>query len=100
MIYPFLFGLTCTLLLIFVSKKIFPEGHRLKIINYIPLVAALFDYLENLGMALMLSRFPDFSPALASITCGFSVTKSMATMLFWLVLILYLFLLIIKRFKK
>ena len=70
----FVFGLLIYLMMVLITiPRVREYASGMDIPDMMPLAAALFDYLENLGMA---------------------------TMLFWLILIIYLFLLIIKRFKK
>jgi len=83
-IYPGLFAVTYSLLLAWLFKWGFGPNLRWRWFVLIPVLAGLFDYLENAGIVLMLSIYPRFSTAAAGITDAFSLLKSLFTTLFFL----------------
>lgn len=87
-IYPALFAVSYALLLTLLFRYGFRSSGSIQHLNGVPVLAGLLDYLENIGIGLMLARFPDFSPWLAGVTSLLSIAKSVATTLtFTLVLI-------------
>jgi len=100
MIYPLLFAVTYSLLLTYLFKRIFTPESKLRYLNLIPVFGGLFDYLENTGIIIMLSVYPQFSASLAKLTAFFSVTKSIFTSLFFLILIAGTVKLIFKTIAK
>jgi len=86
MIYPFLFGICYCLLMTFFLKKLGRLDHWAFYFSYLPLAAGLFDYLENLGVILMLNSFPNISPSLVQISSTFTLLKSGLTTLYFLAL--------------
>jgi hypothetical protein len=93
MIYPFLFGISYSLIFAYFLNKFGKLDSVFFYASLLPLIAGAADYLENMGIVLMLTKFPDVSPGLAGITNVFSMAKSATTTLFFillLVLILWL----------
>lgn len=100
MIYPFLYALTYSLLLTYLFKKSFNPESILLFLNIIPLLGGFFDYLENIGIIIMLADYPDFSVLLANMTNLFSLLKSISTTLFFILLIVEIVGFIIIKFRK
>jgi hypothetical protein len=90
MIYPFLFGITYSLLLAYILNKLGKLGGYLFYLCLLPLIAGLFDYFENFGLIAMLTGYPDFSKILASVTNIFSIMKSFLTTIYFFTLIVSL----------
>lgn len=59
MIYPIIYGTLFFLLLIKLTSS-FSNG-KIKLICFFPLLAVLFDYLENFGILKMLNEFPEIT---------------------------------------
>ena len=57
-IYPFLFGVTYSLLLAQILNKLGKSNGPLTYLCYLPLLAALFDYSENAGIIALLNHYP------------------------------------------
>ena len=97
MIYPFLFGINYCLLLAYFLKQI----HHLKAESFylciLPILAGLFDYLENFGIINLLISHPHLSDSAVQITSFFTVLKSLLTTISFIVLIVVL---VIFGFKK
>ena len=103
MIYPFLFGISNSLILAFFLNKMGKLDSVFFYFSLLPLIAGMADYLENIGIVLMLTSFPDVSPGVASLTNVFSITKSITTTIFFIVLIILLVSLglkILGKFRK
>ena len=79
MIYPGLFALTYTTLLVFLFKKTFSPANKIQKVALLPIFAGFFDYLENIGIIVMLNIYPNFHAWLANLTNIFSVAKSFFT---------------------
>ncbi|MBK6905194.1 MAG: hypothetical protein IPH04_20945 [Saprospirales bacterium] len=65
MIYPIVYSLLLGTLLVLIWRRILPENSRRLRIGLIPLVAAVFDYLENICNLILVQRFPQASDAVA-----------------------------------
>ena len=99
MIYPLLLALTYSLMLFYFFKKILKVTSKLFVLSIVPLFAGMFDYLENIGIIIMLSIYPNFSELLANTTNIFSILKSFSTTLFFILVIISIGLLIYKKVK-
>jgi len=96
MVYPFLFGLSYCLLIAYFLKKL----HKLKTpyiyLCFLPIIAGLADYAENLGIINMLTKYPELTPFSMHATNAFSIVKSMTTTFYFAALIITLIVLGIK----
>jgi hypothetical protein len=81
MIYPGLFAVSFSLLLAFLFKKAFSATSKIQNLVVVPVFAGLFDYLENIGIIIMLTSYPDFYAWVVSVTNIFSISKSLLTTL-------------------
>ena len=100
MVYPFLFGITYTLVLAYFLKKINKFDSPLIYLCLLPLIAAFFDYLENLGTINLLNDYPNISETEVKINNFFTLIKSMVTTLYFISLTLIMVLLGIKKISK
>lgn len=89
-IYPGLFAISYALLLTWLFKKIVTHNSTLFLLVFIPILAGLFDYMENLSIIAMLNGFPDISEGLVKIASVFTIAKSGFTTLFFVVLLMAL----------
>ncbi len=55
--------------------SVLPGGHLLRLVNLLPFGGALFDLLENISAALVMSRYPRVSPVAANLAPLFTATK-------------------------
>ena len=90
MIYPLLFGISLCLILAYLLKKLGKLEGTLFYICFLPLISALFDYCENIGVITILNSYPDNSNLLAQTTNVFSVLKSTSTTINFVILIVLL----------
>ena len=100
MIYPFLFGITYCLMIGYFLKKINKLSSAFYYLCFLPVIAGIADYLENLGIITMLNNYPDLSQTSMNATNYFSIVKSMSTTVFFLALIIILLVLGIKTMKE
>lgn len=97
MVYPFLFGITYTLVLAYFLKKINKFDSLLIYLCLLPLIAAFFDYLENFGTINLLNNYPNISDTEVKINSFFTLIKSMVTTIYFLSLTIIMILLGIKK---
>tara|TARA_Y100000385_G_C13011895_1_gene602058 strand:+ start:196 stop:771 length:576 start_codon:yes stop_codon:yes gene_type:complete len=90
MVYPFLFGISYCLLLVYFLKKINKLNSAFFYLIFLPIIAGIADYLENLGIINMLSSYPNQSQLSMDVTNVFSIIKSMTTTVFFVALIITL----------
>ena len=85
-VYPGLFAVSYTLLLIWLFAKSIKDTSRIYYLAFIPALGGLFDYLENVYIIRMINSFPDLSPRLVQIASTFTLLKSIFTTIFFLLL--------------
>ena len=100
LVYPVMFAISYALLITWVLKQFLPMQSRLFSVAFIPVLAGLFDYLENASIASMLNAFPDLSKTLVTIASSFTVVKSGLTTLFFVILLSALVYLATRCLKK
>jgi hypothetical protein len=100
LIYPLLFGVSnCLILAYFLNKMGKLEGN-LFYLCLVPLFAGLFDYLENTGIITMLITYPENSVIMSHITNVFSILKSFATTIYFVIVIIVLIAFGIRKFVR
>lgn len=100
MLYPGLFAITYSLLMVFILRQ-FPSIHPgTYSLSYLPILAGLSDYAENIVIILLLNGFPDFSDYLAALSNVFSLAKSLFSSLYFMALIILAFLLALQYMQK
>jgi hypothetical protein len=96
-IYPGLFAVTYTLMLIWVFSMRFRAESKIFIMALVPAAAGLFDYIENIGIVMMIKSYPNLSSGLVQFTSTFSILKSIMTIASYILLTYGLLLLAAKR---
>lgn len=99
-VYPAMFAVSYALLITWILKQSFARESRLFFLAFLPLLAGFFDYLENISIIAMLSRFPDVSESLVLIASSFTIIKSVMTSLFFVFLLVALTVLVARFLKK
>jgi hypothetical protein len=97
MIYPFLFGVSYSLIMAYFFMRLGKTWSIFFYLCFLPPLAALFDYLENIGIFSMLIGYPKEITALTMMTSVFSMLKSMLTTAYFIALIVVV---LIFAFKK
>ncbi|MFK5878847.1 MAG: hypothetical protein QM478_05050 [Flavobacteriaceae bacterium] len=100
MIYPLLFGLSYCLLFGYFLKKLNKLTSPYLYLCLLPVIAGISDYLENIGIIVMLNNYPDLTETTVNVTNIFTVLKSISTSIFFITLIVILIILGIKFVKK
>ena len=99
LVYPFLFAVSWCLVLACILNKLGKLDGKLIYLCFIPVFAGVFDYCENIGIISILNRYPANSDFLSQITSVFSVVKSLCTTTYFVVLMICLIVLGIKKLE-
>lgn len=75
-LYPGLFAITYSLLLTWLFSKSAEPGSRIFYFSLVPMLAGLFDYIENAFIVLMLKSYPVVSVAIIELASIATVLKS------------------------
>lgn len=89
-LYPALFAITYSLLFAYLLKKINKQNSRSFYLAYLPILAGAADYVENLSIIYFINAYPNISESSVHIASFFSVTKSVATSLYYASLVVLL----------
>ncbi len=92
MLYPYFYGSFLALSVAWFFKKTGNGNKRIAWLSLLPLLAALFDYLENVMEIILLVRFPDITAGMVSLASTFTLIKGLALMISILVLLLLILL--------
>ncbi len=95
-IYPGLFSVTYSLLLIWLFGKTFKADSKVYYFALVPFMAGVFDYIENIFIIHMLNSFPDLQINIVKMASTFTILKSSFSMLFFILLMVG-FLLLCKK---
>lgn len=99
LVFPILFTLFLTALLARMLDA-FPAESRIRNLIFIPIGGALFDYLENIGAAIVVGRFPAESDVIAHITPYFTLLKWLLISISFLLIVILIVYRIIKLINK
>ena len=100
MIYPALFAICYCLVMAYFFRKLNKQNSSLFILCYLPLLAGLADYLENIGIISLLRSYPDINPLTVSLTSSFSLVKSISTTVFFVIILIQIITLGIKAIRR
>ena len=75
LIFPLGYGISMTLALTGIITRLFPEGHSMEKTILIPILAMIFDYLENITIAVLIASYPNLSPLVVDIANIFTLLK-------------------------
>ena len=87
-IYPGLFIISYSLLFAWLLKKNHGFESKVYYALYIPILAGLFDYAENVFIIMMLKAYPDLNSGLVTVASFATVSKSILSSIFFTLLIL------------
>jgi hypothetical protein len=74
-IYPAIYTLLFGLLWLFLLRRAVPQRSFLQSLWYIPFIAIIFDYLENLCIIMIINKAPATSQGLATALSAFNAAK-------------------------
>jgi len=98
-IYPGLFSITYSLLLVWLFGKTFKGDSKVYYFASVPFLAGIFDYAENVFIIKMINSFPDLQISTVKTASIFTLLKSSFTLIFFLLLILGFVLLLKQKFS-
>jgi hypothetical protein len=75
LVFPLVYGFFLTATIGWSLARAASENSRWRLLNLFPLAGALFDYLENVSTALVMGRYPDPTPVVASLAPLFTALK-------------------------
>jgi len=99
-IYPALFALTYSLLIVWALQRYPYLSRKVRWLALLPILAGLFDYAENVGIIMMLTRFPELPEGLVRAASFFTVVKSACTTVYFIGLLLVLVFVLAKQIKS
>ena len=99
-IYPGLFAISYALLLTWLFAKSFAMNSKIFFSALVPMLGGLFDYLENIGIIIMINVFPNISQGLVGVVSTFTILKSAFTTGFYILLLVGIISFIIRRINK
>lgn len=85
-LYPGLFAVTYSLLLTWLFSKGAEDDSRIFYFSLVPMLAGLFDYIENVFIVIMLKSYPDISSSIVESASLFTVLKSGFSTAFFILL--------------
>ncbi len=86
-IYPVLFSISSFLLLAWLFSKRYDKSSRIFYFCFVPVIAGIFDYLENIQIVLMILNYPEISGAQVALSSTSTIVKSGFTTIFFLLLV-------------
>ena len=98
-LFPITYGLFFSLALALVFQRAFPAESAMQRLILVPLVGMLVDFLENVGIVLMLLLYPQELGPVAAITALVTVVKWLLTGLSMVLIIIGIVALIMQRRK-
>tara|TARA_R110002096_G_C14661614_1_gene728088 strand:- start:8317 stop:8877 length:561 start_codon:yes stop_codon:yes gene_type:complete len=86
-IYPGLFAITYSLLLVWLLLKSISQKSKIFYLTLVPILAGICDYIENIFIIVMINSFPDFSSNIVGAASLFTIMKSSFTSIFFILLL-------------
>ena len=99
-IYPGLFAISYALLLTWLFAKSFAANLKIFFLVLVPVLGGLFDYLENIGIIIMINAFPNISQGLVGVVSTLTILKSAFTTGFYMLLMVGIISFIIRKINK
>lgn len=78
-IWPLVYAIFLSTALSWLLARLIAQGSRWRLLNLLPWIALVLDYLENFASVVVIGRYPSETPILADIATYFTMSK-------WLVL--------------
>ena len=99
LIYPGLFAITYAIVWLWLFAKATNLPGMLRACALLPIFAGLSDYIENGFIVAMLTNYPDLSEPLVTAASVFTITKSVASTLYFVALLGLVVTVGIRKFK-
>ncbi len=87
-LYPGLFAVSGSLLLSWLLLKSRDDSSKIFYSCFIPIVAGVFDYLENSFIVYFLTHYANISPGSVYVSSAMTIAKSVMTTLFFVFLVI------------
>ncbi len=100
MFYPLFYAISFSLLIAYFLKKIKQFNSALFYLCLLPIIAGIFDYLENIGIITMLNNYPLISEPVMVSTNVFTIIKSMTVSVTFITMIILLIVLGMNTLKQ
>jgi hypothetical protein len=100
LLYPALFAVCYFALFQWVMKWGNTRNQIWQWVSLLPIVAAAFDYAENMAIWLMLSEFPTLSHLLVTVSSALTMMKSGVTTVYWIALLVLIAIVSVQKYKK
>jgi hypothetical protein len=75
LVFPLVYTAFLVTAISWLSRRGFPAGSRWQLANLAPILGAIFDYLENIAAALVMSRYPALTPVVDALAPVFTLVK-------------------------
>ncbi len=99
-IYPGLFAVSCCLLLTWLFSMSINANSGMFYLCFVPVLAGLFDYFENICIVNMLIYYPDITEIHVFTSSSFTIIKSGLTTVFFVILMLGFVFLLKRKWTK
>jgi hypothetical protein len=73
--FPLVYGFFLVTLISWFSMKVIPNENALRLMNLVPVIGVLFDFLENISTSLVMLRYPERTPFVAQMAPILSLIK-------------------------
>lgn len=97
MLFPMVFAITYSFLLSLIIRSIFSKESNAHYLIFVPILAGIFDYLENICIIVMLGIYPNFLHWLADLASVITIIKSIFYMFVFVLLGVGIFILCLKK---
>ncbi|MDB4836916.1 hypothetical protein OAH87_00415 [Marinomonas sp.] len=99
-VYPALFGMSYYFLIQWILYKSAIKNIMWQWVSLLPIVAAGFDYSENINIWIMLSSFPDLPELLVKVASKLTIAKSMLVLSYWVGLLVLILFVLARKFSR
>lgn len=100
LVFPLVYTAFLATAISWLFRKGFPPDSPWQLANLVPVLGAIFDYLENISAALVMGRYPALTPVVDSLAPVFTFIKWIFVGGSFALLVIGLAAFILKRFKK
>jgi hypothetical protein len=74
-VWPIVYTFALVTAIGWMAKRAFPEGSKARLLNLVPVLGLLFDYLENICASIVMARYPAQTPVIDLLTTIFTPVK-------------------------
>jgi hypothetical protein len=74
-VWPIVYTFALFTAISWLGKRAFPEGSKARLLNLVPVLGLLFDYLENICASIVMARYPAPTPVIDLLATIFTPVK-------------------------